>query len=132
MRWTVAVAALCLLSNAALAAGQAEHYTVITGGNTVGHLVATREGDRVSIDYDVKNNGRGPTIAEQLTLGADGLPVAWTISGSTTFGSNVAVTWPPPSKSCKSSVRAGEKVGRRSRSACARRVVSRSSSAPSQ
>ena len=89
MRWTVAVAALCLLSNAALAAGQAEHYTVITGGNTVGHLVATREGDRVAIDYDVKNNGRGPTIADQLTLGADGLPVAWTITGSTTFGSKV-------------------------------------------
>ncbi|KFN48100.1 amidohydrolase family protein [Arenimonas metalli] len=88
MRW-FAVAALCLLSNAAVAADGAEQFTVITGGNTVGHLVATREGDRVSIDYDVKNNGRGPTIAEQLTLGADGLPVAWTITGSTTFGSKV-------------------------------------------
>lgn len=93
MRWTVAVAALCLLSNAALAAGEAERYTVVTGGNPVGHLVATREGDRVRIDYDVKNNGRGPTIAEQLTVGADGLPVAWTITGSTTFGSKVDETF---------------------------------------
>ena len=93
MRWIAAVAALCLLTDAALAAGEAERFTVITGGNSVGHLVATRDGDRVAIDYDVKNNGRGPTIAETLTLGADGLPVAWTITGSTTFGSKVDETF---------------------------------------
>jgi imidazolonepropionase-like amidohydrolase len=89
MRLLAALAGLCLLSNAAFAADGKEHFTVITGGNAVGHLVATHEAGRIAIDYDVKNNGRGPTIAETLTLGEDGLPVAWTVTGSTTFGSKV-------------------------------------------
>ncbi|GAB2489501.1 amidohydrolase family protein [Arenimonas alkanexedens] len=89
MRWLAIFAALCLASNLALAADREEHFVVISGGNAIGHVFATREGDQIKIDYDVKNNGRGPTMAETLTLGEDGLPVAWTITGSTTFGSKV-------------------------------------------
>ncbi len=80
---------LLLVSGWALAAPAEEHFTVVTGGNKVGHLVARHDGNRVTIDYDVKNNGRGPTIAETLQIDADGLPTQWTISGATTFGSKV-------------------------------------------
>jgi imidazolonepropionase-like amidohydrolase len=66
-----------------------ESLSVVIGGNTVGHVKVAADGDRYTIDYDVKNNGRGPTIAETLTLDARGLPQAWTIRGSTTFGSKV-------------------------------------------
>jgi hypothetical protein len=66
-----------------------ETLTVITGGNRVGHVKIGVDGDRYTIDYDVKNNGRGPTITETLKLDARGLPETWTIRGSTTFGSKV-------------------------------------------
>jgi hypothetical protein len=53
-------------------------------------LTAETKGDQTTIDYDVKNNGRGPTIAESITLDAAGLPTEWNVKGSTTFGSKVA------------------------------------------
>jgi imidazolonepropionase-like amidohydrolase len=81
-----------LLASASLpsmAAAETETYTVIVGGRNVGHLKADSNGAATTIDYDYKNNGRGPTIAETITLGTDGLPTAWTIKGSTTFGGKV-------------------------------------------
>ncbi|MFC3712139.1 amidohydrolase family protein [Sphingoaurantiacus capsulatus] len=81
-----------LLASASLpsmAVAATETYTVIVGGRTVGHLKADTNGASTVIDYDYKNNGRGPTIAETLTLGADGLPTAWTVKGATTFGGKV-------------------------------------------
>jgi len=65
-------------------------FTVITGGKRVGSLTATPAGDETRIDYDVKDNGRGPTMAETIRLDADGLPLQWTITGTTTFGSKVS------------------------------------------
>jgi imidazolonepropionase-like amidohydrolase len=66
-----------------------ESFVVLVSGNRVGHLTAVTEGARTTIDYDVKSNGRGPTIKEAITIGAAGVPTAWTISGATTFGSKV-------------------------------------------
>ena len=59
------------------------------GGRVIGHLNATTEGNRVVIDYDYKNNGRGPTLTETITLSAKGLPSAWTVTGATTFGNKI-------------------------------------------
>jgi imidazolonepropionase-like amidohydrolase len=64
-------------------------YTVIFGGVNVGHLTAQVKDDQTTIDYNVKNNGRGPTIAETIKLDPDGLPTEWNINGTTTFGSKV-------------------------------------------
>ncbi|SRX54321.1 amidohydrolase family protein [Aequorivita sp. CIP111184] len=66
-----------------------ETFSVITGGIKVGHLNVTRAGDSVAIDYDYKNNGRGPTIKEAVVLNADGFPVQWDIAGSSTFGNTI-------------------------------------------
>jgi imidazolonepropionase-like amidohydrolase len=66
-----------------------ERYAVIVGGTKVGHLRADQAGNAVTIDYDYKNNGRGPTIAETIRVDPNGLPLAWNIKGSTTFGSKV-------------------------------------------
>jgi imidazolonepropionase-like amidohydrolase len=66
------------------------NYSFIFGEKKVGHLTAETKGDQTTIDYDVKNNGRGPTIAETITLDAAGLPTEWSVKGSTTFGSKVA------------------------------------------
>ena len=77
----------------ASAHAETQSYSVIFGGKVVGHLnvdTQTRTGaSRTTIDYDVKNNGRGPTMAETIELGADGLPTRWDVTGKTTFGSKV-------------------------------------------
>ena len=82
-----ACAALLLAPGTALA--QTERLIVMFGGRVIGHLNATTEGTRVVIDYDYKNNGRGPTLTETITLSAKGLPSAWTVSGATTFGNKI-------------------------------------------
>ena len=86
------ILALALLLNAttALAAPPSERFSVILGGKTVGHLNIDTAGNRSVIDYDYKNNGRGPTMAETVTIGAGGLPTAWTVNGTTTFGGKVS------------------------------------------
>jgi len=66
-----------------------ETYTVIFGGTSVGHLQTHTNGDTIRIDYDYKNNGRGPTIKETIVLNMDGFPVQWDIAGNTTFGNAV-------------------------------------------
>jgi imidazolonepropionase-like amidohydrolase len=80
---------LALMLGSGIAGAATERFTAITGDKNVGHLVADTKGNKVTIDFDIKNNGRGPTIAETLTLGADGLPTAWAVTGATTFGSKV-------------------------------------------
>ena len=77
---------LTALSTTAFAADSAR-YTVISGGQNVGHVFVDTKAAVTTIDYNVKNNGRGPTMAETLTFGADGTPDSWAISGTTTFGS---------------------------------------------
>lgn len=64
-------------------------WSVVASGEKVGFVEADEQGSTVSISYDVKNNGRGPTITEEIELGADGLPVRWMIDGTSTFGSEV-------------------------------------------
>ncbi|GAB2651563.1 amidohydrolase family protein [Arenimonas aestuarii] len=89
MRWMLSIA-VAVLSVAALPAGAAEErFSVVVGNFRVGHLVVTHEGNKVGIDFAYKNNGRGPTLVESLDIGEAGLPTAWTVTGSTTFGSKV-------------------------------------------
>lgn len=68
-------------------------FTIITGGARVGRLIVEETDDGIEIDYDYKNNGRGPTMKETVAFNADGAPIAWTVSGSTTFGNVVEETF---------------------------------------
>ncbi|HEU4967511.1 amidohydrolase family protein [Sphingomonas sp.] len=85
---TAALAALAA-ALAAPASAEVQRYSVIFGGKNVGHLNADVQGAQTAIDYDFKNNGRGPTMKESIRLDANGLPTAWDITGATTFGSKV-------------------------------------------
>jgi hypothetical protein len=80
---------LLVLLIASFAAGQTATFSVIFSGRNVGHLIAETKGDATSVDYDYKDNGRGPTIKEVIRTGPDGLPAEWSIQGTTTFGSKV-------------------------------------------
>ncbi|MGD2007755.1 MAG: amidohydrolase family protein [Cellvibrionales bacterium] len=64
-------------------------YRVLIAGEDTGHLKVERDGSKIDIDFDYKQNGRGPTITEALTIDDRGYPTDWTISGTTTFGSPV-------------------------------------------
>lgn len=64
-------------------------YRVLTQGIDIGHYTVDHNGKRISVDFDYKQNGRGPTIKEQVTLDATGAPIKWRISGRTTFGNAV-------------------------------------------
>ena len=66
-----------------------ESYTVIIGENKVGYLKAHIAGDTIDVDYDFKNNGRGPTMKESIVLNPQGYPIDWQITGNTTFGNAV-------------------------------------------
>ncbi len=89
MRYIAPLLAVVSLLAAARADAEIRRWSVIAGGEKVGFAEADIRGPDVRIRYDVKNNGRGPTIAEELRLGKDGLPQSWHLTGTTTFGSAV-------------------------------------------
>jgi imidazolonepropionase-like amidohydrolase len=70
-----------------------ETYTVRLFGADLGEMVATTTGNAIKVDYEYRNNGRGPTMAETIVLGENGLPTSWTIDGNTTFGNKVSETF---------------------------------------
>ncbi len=64
-------------------------YRVLFAGDDVGHMIVDEHDNQLAIDFDFKQNGRGPTMAEEITLDDDGFPIDWSITGTTTFGSSV-------------------------------------------
>jgi imidazolonepropionase-like amidohydrolase len=64
-------------------------YRVLMGDRDIGHFRIDRDAGSARVDYDFKQNGRGPTITETVKLDATGAPLDWTITGRTTFGNTV-------------------------------------------
>lgn len=85
----LAAAALATTILARPALAQTREYRVVTQNRDIGHLKLDRQGQTIAVDFDYKQNGRGPTIKEVVTLDQDGAPVSWTITGRTTFGNAV-------------------------------------------
>lgn len=83
------IACLVLVLFAAPLPAETTSYRVLVAGDDIGHLIVDETENRIAIDFDYKQNGRGPTIAEEITVDNRGYPVDWTISGTTTFGSSV-------------------------------------------
>jgi hypothetical protein len=81
--------AFALVASTGASAADSARYSVIFGGQNIGHVIADTTANHTTIDFNVKNNGRGPTMAETIDFGADGMPTSWAISGTTTFGSKV-------------------------------------------
>lgn len=53
-------------------------------------MQGTSEGGTVRVEYRVDNNGRGPKLRETIELGADGIPVSWTVQGTSLMGGAVS------------------------------------------
>jgi hypothetical protein len=92
MRAAALIGALCMH---AWAQAATEEYSVISAMEKVGSLSASIDGGSVEIVYEVNNNGRGPSIREQLTLNAAGIPTHWRITGRSMFGGAIdeEFTW---------------------------------------
>lgn len=71
------------------ASTEAGTFTVMVGGTPIGALEVEPAGSGYSVDFEYRNNGRGPTLAEQIVLDEAGLPVSWTVEGAETFGNRV-------------------------------------------
>ena len=63
---------------------------IVSNGEEVGHVRADEQGDRVTVDYLVDNNGRGPRHTEQLVIGPDAIPTSWTVEGRSLMGGAVS------------------------------------------
>lgn len=66
-----------------------EKLSILSNGEKVGTLVVETEGDHAVVDYRIDNNGRGPKHREDLTFSEDGVPIAWTIRGTSLMGGSV-------------------------------------------
>jgi imidazolonepropionase-like amidohydrolase len=88
MRKPVSTATLisALLLSTSAAGQEAGSYKIFEGGRMLGHLEAQQDGQTITIDYQVDENGRGPRTHEVVTLGPAGVPRAWTVSGRSVTG----------------------------------------------
>ncbi len=83
-------ALLALLLTASPALAETERLSIVANGEIVGSVVADTTGNHTSVDYRVDDNGRGPKHREDLVLGARGVPVEWTVTGTSLMGGPVA------------------------------------------
>lgn len=76
-------------------AADTEHFAIVSNGETVGHVIAARDGHTIDVDYAISDNGRGPKHKEHLVLDAAGIPVEWSIEGTSLMGGAVSehLTW---------------------------------------
>jgi hypothetical protein len=91
--WCWSVVLLC--AGASVEAAETLRYTVIMEAGTVaGHQIVTRADNGVTtVDFDFKDNGRGPTIKEQYRLAPDGTYASYRAKGTSTFGAPVDETF---------------------------------------
>jgi len=84
---------VCLLAFSASLAAETLTYRALVTGDDIGLLEVDQRDDRITIEFDYKQNGRGPTIAEDMLIDDRGYPIDWVITGTTTFGSPVDETF---------------------------------------
>ncbi|RZK00439.1 MAG: amidohydrolase [Novosphingobium sp.] len=88
-RSTLGLLALMLGASAPAVAATTERLSIVANDEVVGSLVAESDGDRTTIDFRVDNNGRGPKHREELRFDAQGVPLNWTIAGTSLMGGTV-------------------------------------------
>lgn len=70
-------------------AASVERLSIVANNEIVGTIVAETDGARTTVDYRVDDNGRGPKHREELRFGPDGIPLSWTVKGTSLMGGTV-------------------------------------------
>lgn len=104
------VSSLLLLTAAPIAFAATEKLSILSNGEKVGSVVVVTEGNHATVDYRVDNNGRGPKHREDVTFDDRGIPVAWSIKGTSLMGGTVdeSYKWANGRVQWKSQADAGE------------------------
>lgn len=63
-------------------------YTILVSGTKIGEMDVTQAEDALTVEYEYRNNGRGPTMSEAVVLD-EGIPVHWAVTGNSTFGNEI-------------------------------------------
>jgi hypothetical protein len=80
---------LLLLCSAA-SANQVTRYTIIFSGENRGEQVTTVGANgRIRVEYHYSQNGRGPTLKEEIQVADDGTLARYKVTGKSTFGAPV-------------------------------------------
>lgn len=80
---------LLSLASASTATALEYEYSLIQNGENVGYLKVERDGSIENVRYFVDNNGRGPKHSEQIVLDKYGIPLRWTVNGTSLMGGEV-------------------------------------------
>jgi imidazolonepropionase-like amidohydrolase len=91
--WMARLGTLLCLAMVPAAAGAADSLSIVSNGEIVGHVRSQAEGNRITVDYLVDNNGRGPRHREEIVLGAGEIPVAYSIEGRSLMGGQVSESY---------------------------------------
>ena len=83
------VVAFLMVVCSAVAIADTERFVVYRQDVKIGRVIVEISGNTAKVEFDVKDNGRGPTVAETLSLDATGLPRSWRITGTQTFGGKI-------------------------------------------
>ena len=92
---TIWVGSMALLFAASVQSAETLRYTVLMEGGTVGgYQTVTRENNGLmKVEFDFKDNGRGPTIKEEYRLAPDGTYATYRARGTSTFGAKIDETF---------------------------------------
>lgn len=82
--------ALAAAASPTAIAAPVEQLTVVSNGEKVGSVVATTDGNHVTVDFGIDNNGRGAKHRQEIDLGATGVPTQITVNGTSLMGGPVA------------------------------------------
>lgn len=76
------------------AAETLRYVAMVDNGKKAGHQIVEQGDDGVTrVDFIFKDNGRGPELKEEFTLGADGTYVHYAVKGTSTFGAPIDETF---------------------------------------
>lgn len=89
MRRRFAPVTALLLIAAASPAPPVERLVVVANGEVTGSVTATTRAGRMTVDYAVSDNGRGPKHQEEIVFDRSGLPVSWHVRGRSLMGAPV-------------------------------------------
>lgn len=76
------------------AAETLRYVAMVDNGKKAGHQIVEQGDDGVTrVDFIFKDNGRGPELKEEFTLGPDGTYVRYAVKGASTFGAPIDETF---------------------------------------
>ncbi len=88
------LALCCVMAFAGQVLASVEKFSIIQGATTVGTISATTspgvQGSVIEVDYAVNENGRGPKHHETIRVGANFIPLEWSVTGTSLMGGPVA------------------------------------------